>query len=47
MTFRQGQPIRLAGEVPAWLDNILKGTKFDVVTLRQALGSGRDQSTAR
>ncbi len=47
ITVRRGRPIRLAAEVPAWLDHILKGTRFDLGTLRQSLANGRDQSTAR
>lgn len=37
MTLSGGQPIRLAKEIPAWLNHILKGAKFGVATLRQAL----------
>ncbi len=47
MTLRRSRPIRLTEEIPRWLDHVLKGTKFDLATLRQALESGRDQSTPR
>ena len=39
MALRHGRPIRLAREIPGWLDQILKRAKFDVPALRQTLAA--------
>lgn len=43
LALRRGRPIRLADEVPAWLDFVLKGGQLDAVALRRALRAEGDQ----
>ena len=37
MSMRQGRVTSLAGDVPGWLDQLLKGTKFEVAAVREFL----------
>jgi predicted ABC-type ATPase len=37
VSFRRGRPHSIAAEVPAWLESLLKGTRFEIADLREAL----------
>ncbi len=37
LTFRRGRPRSIASETPLWLESLLKGSKFEVATLREAV----------
>jgi predicted ABC-type ATPase len=38
LSFRRGRPRSIAPDVPAWLESLFKGTKFEIAGLRVALG---------
>src|SRR5450759_2127563 len=35
LTFRRGQPRSIAHKIPAWLESLFQGTKFDIAGLRR------------
>jgi hypothetical protein len=37
LSFRRGRARSIAPEVPAWLESLFKGTKFEIAALREAL----------
>lgn len=37
LSFRRGRPRSIAPEVPAWLDSLFKGTKFEMAKVREDL----------
>jgi predicted ABC-type ATPase len=34
LSFRRGRPLSVADEIPAWLESLFKGTKFEIAGLR-------------
>jgi hypothetical protein len=38
LSFRRGRPRSIVSEVPAWLESLFEGTKFEIRALREALG---------
>ncbi|HEX7422716.1 MAG TPA: hypothetical protein VF311_02355, partial [Terriglobales bacterium] len=41
LSFRRGRPRSVADEIPAWLESLFKGTKFEIAGLRGRLRSRR------
>jgi predicted ABC-type ATPase len=37
LSFRRGRPRSMADEVPIWLESLLRGTKFEIPALREAV----------
>jgi predicted ABC-type ATPase len=35
LSFRRGRPLSVADEIPAWLESLFKGTKFEIAGLRR------------
>ncbi len=37
LSFRRGRPQSVADQIPSWLESLVKGTRFDIATLREAM----------